>query len=91
MGLKTRLHRMEKLGRLHAPKQRPATVEHTAGQYFVLDPAGRTPIGDASGFQQWMAAGNRAWAIIEGLTPTGSELVRRIVAGERTDRLKEHK
>jgi hypothetical protein len=88
MSLKNRLHRIEKLGHLHGTaKQRPATIERTAsGEYFVLSGADRLRIGDEAAFAKWKAEGNRCGVVIEGLTPTGSELVRRIIGGERTEK-----
>ncbi len=75
MSLEKRLKKVEEHQRLHAPKQRPATVERTSdGEYFILSADTRTPIGDESAFQKWQAAGNRRAIILEGLTSEGSSL-----------------
>ncbi len=87
MSFEHRLRRIEEQQRLHGrAKERPATIERRAdGEYYLLSGADRALIGDEAAFEKWKSEGNRCAVLLEGLTPTGSELVRRIVSGERTE------
>lgn len=86
MSIDKRLRSIEKLGHLRGRKEQPATIERTSdGQFYILDGDARTLIGNEDDFRRWQADGNKAWAVIEGLTPEGSEMVRRIIGGARTE------